>query len=99
MIQQKIAHRDRLPVMTGCRFADDCFSCPFDDCVEDLSRIRSGRSRDLVEREAVVYRMLERMRTPEEIAHATGMRLREVMRIRREWIDLRERAVNGGLED
>lgn len=32
-------------------------------------------------------------------ADALGMRLRGVMRIRREWIDLRERAVNDGRED
>lgn len=41
-VRVTVAAPGHIPVPTGCRKADDCFTCPYKDCTEIANYLTSG---------------------------------------------------------
>ena len=48
--------RDREEVDSGCKYAENCFECPFPDCVLNMKDVRELERDSTDDREAIVER-------------------------------------------
>lgn len=67
-----------LAVENGCKFHDDCFTCPFEDCLYDGARRGTVVAKEKIQ--MVVRGLFTTGLTHQEIAARAGISMRTVYR-------------------